>query len=169
MSARGKCIADEIGITYCIASTDVIAEDTGDGVQVTGATINLGSDFTYPAIAPKDFSSMAFGILGTATLTDTKSITITALVEDSANGSTWATYVTSATVVDITSAGGGTVTFAAKIGVDLSLCRQYVRLKMTPSLSGPAADPIGPPIVVADTATVFGVAVFGGSTNLPVA
>ena len=159
MSGLGKNIVAEIGAGYALASTSVTAGGSGDATLITGTTINTASALTAPAIYPKDFNSVAFIIGGTATLAATKSITVTALIEDSADGSTWATLVASATVISVTSTGGGTVTFTGKIGADLTAARQYVRVKATPDLSATGTD----------TAVVFGVAVFGGAVEKPVA
>lgn len=158
MASLGKNIAGEIGALYALASTAATAGGSGDATQVTGATINTASLQTAPAVYAKDFNSIAFVIAGTATLSATKSITVTALIEDSADGSSWSTLVASATIVSVTSTGGGTVTFTGKIGADLTAARQYVRVKATPDLSNTATD----------TATIFGVAVLGGATEMPV-
>jgi hypothetical protein len=158
MSSLGKDIAGEIGALYALASTAATAGGSGDNTEITGATINTASLNTAPAIYGKDFNSVAFVIAGTTTLSATKGLTVAALIEDSADGSTWATKVASATIVSVTSTGGGTVTFTGKIGVDLTACRQYVRVKATPNLTASGTD----------TATVFGVAVLGGGNELPV-
>jgi hypothetical protein len=158
MSSLGKNIAGEIGALYAAASTAVTAGGSGDATEVTGVTINTASLQTAPAIYGKDFNSIAFVIAGTTTLADTKALSVTALIEDSANGSSWATLVASATIVSITASGATTTGFAGKIGCDLTAARQYVRVKFTPNLTNTATD----------TATVFGVAVLGGGTELPV-
>ena len=158
-NSLGKDVAGNIGALYALASTAVTAGGSGDATLITGTTINTAALQTAPAVYAKDFASVAFVVAGTATLAATKSITVTALIEDSADGSSWATKVASATIVSVTSSGGGTVTFTGKIGVDLTACRQYVRVKATPDLSATGTD----------TATVFGVAVLGGPTDLPVA
>ena len=158
MSSLGKDIAGEIGAAYALASTAVTAGGSGDATLITGTTINTATVQAAPAIYGKDFNSVAFVISGTASLTATKNIAITALIEDSADGSTWATLVASSTVVSVTSAAGGTVTFSGKVGVSLDKARQYIRVKATPDMSHTSTD----------TATVFGVAVFGGAGVLPV-
>lgn len=159
MSSLGKNIAGEIGAAYALASTSLTAGGGGDNTLITGTSIDTSSALVAPSLYPKNFNSVAFVIAGTATLTAAKGITITALIEDSADGSSWATLVASSTIVSVTSAGGGTVTFSGKVGVSLDTARKYVRVKVTPDLSNTATD----------TATVFGVAVFGGPDTLPVA
>lgn len=158
MPCLGKNISAQIGAAYALASTSLTAGGGGDNTLITGTTINTAAALTAPAVYPKDFNSVAFVIGGTATLAAGKSITVTALIEDSADGSSWATLVASATIVSVTSAGGGTVTFTGKIGADLTAARQYVRVKATPDLSATGTD----------TAVVFGIAVLGGATDLPV-
>jgi hypothetical protein len=158
MSALGKNISAEIGALYAAASTAVTAGGSGDATEVTGVTINTASLQTAPAIYGKDFNSIAFVIAGTTTLADTKALTVTALIEDSANGSSWSTLVASSTIVSITASGATTTGFTGKVGVDLTAARQYVRVKFTPNLTATGTD----------TATVFGVAVLGGSSERPV-
>lgn len=159
MASLGKDIAGSIGALYAAASTAVTAGGSGDATEVTGVTINTAALQTAPAIYGKDFNSIAFVIAGTTTLADTKALTVTALIEDSADGSTWATKVASSTIVSITASGATTTGFAGKVGVDLTACRQYVRVKFTPNLTATSTD----------TATVFGVAVLGGGNELPIA
>ena len=159
MSSLGKNIAGEIGAAYALASTAVTAGGAGDATLITGTTIDTSSALVSPSLYGKNFNSVAFVIAATATLAAGKAIAITALIEDSADGSSWATLVASSTIVNATSAAGGTVTVTGKVGVALDQARKYIRVKATPDLSATSVD----------TAVVFGVAVFGGPDILPVA
>lgn len=131
---------------YALAFTNATAAGSGDATEVDGATLDTS---TLGARA----NSVVFVVQAKAVLTATKTLTITANLQDSANGSSWTDITDPATILTLTGAGGGsTETGAATLGYDLSRARQYVRIQATPDLSNTATD----------TATIGGVAVFGG-------
>jgi hypothetical protein len=143
ISSHGKDIKNATLSKFCLAGT-ATAAGTGDATLITGDTINIATLAARPA-------SVVFEIAGRAVLTATKSLAVTALVEASVDGTTWTTLVASATVLTLTSTGGGTETGVGRIGVDLiSSDLNYIRLKATPDLSHTGTD----------TAIVAAVAVF---------
>lgn len=134
-----KDMGPELGFMYAAAAASATAGGSGDATLVTGSTIDTTAATTN-GFKPQDFNGIIFVVSYTTTLTATKGLSVTALVEDSADGSTWATYVASKTIINVTSAGGGTVTGTGKIGADLTGARRYVRVKFTPDLSATATD-----------------------------
>jgi hypothetical protein len=143
MQSHGKDIKGRTISRACLAGS-LTAAGTGDATLITGSTIDIGALGARPA-------SVVFEILGRAVLTATKTLTIAALIESSVDGSTWTTLVDSATVLTLTSAGGGTEIGVGRIGVDLIQANvNYIRLKATPDLNHTGTD----------TAIVSGVAVF---------
>lgn len=98
------------------------------------------------------------GILFTATLAATKTLSIAVDVQHSADGSTWVDYATqAATVVATGPTGGGTVTGQLPFGVDLTGANRFVRVNFTPDLSATATD----------TAELIACGAFGGFDTLP--
>ena len=128
------------------------AAGAGDATLVTGQAIDrlvIGNG-SLP-------SSALVGVLYEAVLTAGKTLTITPVVQDSGDDSTWAAYNTPTPVVIAAPAGGGTVRGEANFQVDLRAARRYVRLEFTPDLSATATD----------TATLIGAAFFAGVDTLP--
>lgn len=148
MYSLGRNIAAEILSLYAAAATSATAGGSGDATEVTGVTIDTS---TFPTRA----ESIAFVLAATATLTAAKTHTVTAKIEDSADASTWATLVASATVILQTATG--TSTKSGRIGADLNTARRYVRLKYTPDLSHTATD----------TSVTQSIAVLGGLQEVP--
>lgn len=154
-----KDLAAEVGALYGAANTAVTAGGAGDATEVTGVTIDQDTAQATPALKAKDFNALTFVVGFTTTLANTQSLTVTAKIEDSADGSTWATYVDSKTIASVTATANATYTGTGKINADLTGARRYVRVKFTPNLS--AAN--------TDTAALSCVALLGGATYLPVA
>ncbi len=147
MQSHGKDLKGQTISVFAEASSSATAGGSGDATLVTGDAIDIQALSTRPA-------SVLFEIPVTATLADTESITVTGLIEKSADNSTWETLVASATLLTLTSDGGTTETGTARVGADIveSDCR-YVRVKYTPDLSASGTD------TAALGATV---AIFGG-------
>lgn len=152
-----KDMGPELGFMYAAANTAVTAGGSGDATLVTGVTIDTMAATTN-GFKPTDFNGIIFVVGYTTTLTATKGISVTALVEDSADGSSWATFVASKTIINYTSTPGGTFTGTGKIGADLTGARRYVRVKFTPDLSATATD----------TAAISCQACLTGGTYMPV-
>jgi len=151
MKALGRDIKAETYPLYALASTAVTAAGSGDGVEIEGAALNLAS-------LPKA-ESVVFEVPCKAVLTATKTLVVAGKIQDSANGSSWADLVASATLLTLTGAGGGSTEYGvARVGVDLNKARQYVRVCATPEMSATATD----------TAVIgAGVAEFGGLQEMP--
>ena len=144
MQSHGKDLKGRT-ISRAAAAGRLVAGGTGDNTEIVGATINLATLAARPA-------SVVFEIVGRGVLAATATLAIAAELEYSADGSTWADLVASATVLTLTGgAGGSTELGVGRIGADLIQENvNYVRIKMTPNLS--AAN--------TDTAEVAAVAVF---------
>lgn len=144
MQSHGKDLKGRT-ISAAAAGGRLVAGGTGDNTEITGATINLASLAARPA-------SVVFEVFGRGVLAAAATLVIAAELEYSADGSTWADLVASATVLTLTGGGGGSTELGVgRIGVDLVKENvNYIRIKMTPNLS--AAN--------TDTAEVSAVAVF---------
>lgn len=150
MYSLGKDLASEILPKYAIASTSATAGGSGDNAEVNGATLDV------QAIAGKP-NSVCFLVAATSTLAATKTLKITANLQDSADGTNFTDITDPAVILTLTGAtGGSTETGAAKLGFDLTKARRYVRIQATPDLNATGTD----------TAVMTGVAVFGGFQEL---
>jgi hypothetical protein len=152
MYSLGKDISAELTARFALTSTSVTAAGAGDATEVDGATIDtLG--------LPGEPSSVVFYIPVRAVLADTKTGVLTANLQDSANGSSWADITTPAVVLTLLGKTGGTTeTGIAKLGFDLTKARRYIRIQVTPDLNATSTD----------TAVVGGgLAVFGGLNEVP--
>jgi len=152
---------DLISLTKALiasAFTSLTAGGSGDNTAVTGLTLDRQSiGMPQSCIVSWIFS---------AVLAQAATLTIkTLVIEDSANGTDWATYVPPAPVaapaapgvVATGPTGGGTVRGVSSIGINLTAARRYVRFGWTPDLS--AAN--------TDTASVVAQATFSGMDRLP--
>ncbi len=142
-------------VTARVASAFVSATAGGAGnnTSAVGLTIDRQSLGSLPLCGEIEIPFEAVLAQG-----DTLSISALA-VEDSADGTSWATYqtMTAPGVVATGPTGGGTVHGQASVGVNLSSARRYVRVDHTPVLS--AAN--------TDTAKTLAVLVLGGFDELP--
>lgn len=141
MFAEGKDIESQVLTAYALAFTNATAAGSGDNTEVDGATLDT-------AALSARANSVVFVVQARATLTADKTLTVTANLQDSANGSNWTDITDPAVILTLTATGGGT----GRIGYDLTRARRYVRIQATPDLSHSATD----------TATISGIAVFGG-------
>lgn len=153
MYSGARDIKSEVIGVYALAATNATAGGAGDATAANGATIDTTAFATrYNAVA---FQIGARGTLGAAA-----TLTVAAKIQTSANGSDWTDATAAATVLTLTGGAGGTTeTGVGVVGLDLAFAQRYLRVVATPDLS--AAD--------TDTATIFGLAVFGGAEALPAA
>jgi hypothetical protein len=150
MASLSRDLKGETKSEFALVSTAATAGGSGDNTEVDGATINRAT-LAYKA------ESIVFEVPLRAVLGAGESCTLTANLQDSADGSTWADITTPAVILTISSAGGGTVTGVGRLGYNLTAARQYVRSQATPNLSRANTD----------TAVMgAGVAVFGGIQNI---
>jgi hypothetical protein len=148
------------------------AGGTGDNTEVVGATIDrLTLVRNTVALTGAVPIGGVFMIYYEAVLQATYTLTIkNALVEDSADGSTWATVFDqtgvagpippawpAAGVVDTGATGGSTQRGVMFFGTDLRKCRRYVRFDFTPDLSASGTD----------TLKTVGIAVLSGFDEVP--
>lgn len=134
---------------YALNAGDAVAATAGgagDNAAAPGTTIDL-------LALPDRFEWVGFALASKAVLAATKTLTLSAKIETSADGSTWTDMLAAATVVTSTGAGGGsTERSSALIGCSLEYALRYVRVNVTPDLSA----------TVTDTAAISVVALFGG-------
>lgn len=147
MHSMNKDLKAETVAVHALALTPATAGGAGDATEVDGVSLDTS------AAAYKRPNSALFIVDAKATLAATKTLTITANLQDSANGSSWADITDPAVILTLTGAGGGsTETGVGVLGFDLSRARKYVRIQATPDLSATGTD----------TASIMGVAIFGG-------
>lgn len=135
------------------AVTSVTAGGTGDNTAITGVTIDRQAYGAVPL-------SASLALLSEAVLAATNTISWKSVkIQDSADGSTWADYLTYTDpgVVATGPTGGGTVRTATKLAANLSSARRYIRAVATPDMS--AAN--------TDTAKVAAMFIFGGFEAIP--
>lgn len=121
--------------------------DDAAATEVNGATIDLAGLAVRP-------NSVAFLVSARAVLAADETLTVTANLQDSANGSDWTDLTTPAVILTLTGDAdtGSTESGIGELGYNLSLCRRYIRIQATPTLSAPTTD----------NALLSSVAVFGG-------
>ena len=133
-----------------LASNSVLAGGGADGVAQNGLTIDRE--------ARDSLSLSALAVVhGFAALSATKTATISIAMQDSADGSTWATYdpdPSGSYVATVQDASGH---FVATRELNLAGARRYVRLVVTPTLSATGTD----------TCVIDGTVIIGGSDELP--
>lgn len=130
------------GIGQLIASVNALSPYTataggaGDNTQQTGITLDRQS-------IGREYLSAQVAIPYKATLAAAKKVTVSSIVEDSADGASWATYVTglsSSVVGSTTSTAAQTLNSALTYNVDLGSARRYVRVDVTADLSAANTD-----------------------------
>ena len=142
---------------------DLVAAGTGDNSEVNGNTIDRYVNDTDGSDGV--FESVVFAITARAVLTDKKSLTLKATLQESADASSWADVAASlqpegaadSTILTLTSSGGTTETGIYKLEVNCASLERYVRIQVHADLNAGSAD-------VAD---VHAVAIKGGGTALP--
>lgn len=151
-----------IGCDLALAR-DLIAAGTGDNSEVNGSTIDryVNDSDASDGI----FESVVFAITARAVLTDKKSLTLKATLQESADDSTWTDAAATlqpggaadSTVLTLTSSGGTTETGIYKLSVNCASLARYVRIQVHADLNASGTD-------VAD---VHAVAIKGGAGSLP--
>lgn len=128
----------------------ITAAGTGDNTQADGLAIDR-----------KDATSASIAIVAKATLAATKTLTVKLVVQDSADGVTFADVAAglqpggsaNSTVMTLTgAAGGSTESGLYQLGINLSSLKRYIRVRLTPDLNATGTD----------TATVAAVVSLGG-------
>lgn len=146
MFSLSRDVKAETKVEFALTSTSLTAGGGGDNTEVDGASLNRATLGYKP-------ESVSFEIPLRAVLGAGESCTLTANLQDSADGSSWADITTPAVILTISSSAGGTVTGVGRLGFDLSRARKYIRVQATPNLSRANTD----------TAVMgAGVAIFGG-------
>lgn len=127
------------------------------GIDIPTVTAGTGADglaVNGEAIDRIDAHSCSLAVQADVALTASETLAVTVAVEDSADGTSFAAAPTSvqptAAVLTATATGKS----AAKLDVDLSACRRYVRFVVTPTLS----------LNATDTAKVAAICILGGRT-----
>jgi hypothetical protein len=139
------------------AASTLAAGGAGDNAAVIGVGIDretLGVGYGAGSVP----YSALFGVAYTATLAAGKTLSNALLIEDSADGTNWATYQTIASAQAAISAAGGTVTGVQNFQVFLGSARRWVRFTWTPDLNASGTD----------TASIFPMLFLGGFDHLPV-
>jgi hypothetical protein len=129
----------------------ILAGGTGDGVKITGVTLDR-----YNGNAMADSCVLQTGWL--AALADTKTLSLAHELQESADGSTWDTAeaIQASTVVG-TSSGGTNERGVSVHDINMRGRKRYIRFNVTPDLSATGTD----------TATFHTVATFGGYDTIP--
>jgi hypothetical protein len=135
-TALGRDDAALMTPVYCKAEYDLTAGAGSDNAEQTGAALDLRDNF-----GTRRFQSGTAVIAATATLAAAATLTVTAIWEHSDDGSAWAEIGTDETVLTLTGpTGGGTVTGAGVLGINLAEAKRHVRVKFTPDLSAAGTD-----------------------------
>lgn len=146
-------IGSLVNVVRAAAAASLTAAGTGDATTTTGATIDRVTAAGGLA------RSALFSTVYDATLTSSKTLSITQIIQDSADGTNFSDYQTAAaaTVVATGTTGGSTAAGQLNLQVDLGSARRYVRINTVPDLSHTGTD----------TALTRSVAVLGGFDRLP--
>lgn len=145
-------IGDVLTSVNALTPNVVTAGTTDSGAAQNGNTIDRQS-------LGRNYLSAQIAIPVTTTLAATKTLTVAAKVQDSADGTNFTDYGTapSSTVLGSTSSTASQTLKSAKdFNVDISSARRYVRVVVTPTLSATASD----------TVALGGVAVLGGGDRI---
>lgn len=152
MDAMGCSVESQHKVMHALNHTDVTAGGGGDGVAIEGVSLNLANIGEMP-------DSVNFAIDCKAVLAETKTLTISAKAQVSANGSDWTDVAAATTVLTLTGGTGGSTEYGVGL-VSAKLRKKdiaYVRVHATPDLSATSTD----------TARVSGVAILGGLKKMP--
>ena len=137
--------------------TAVTAGGSGDNTAVNGTTIDL-LNYSLPEV-------IAFVIFANATIGAGNKLSMSAKVQDSADGTTFADVtlpngsgiqIALSAVTQITNASAGTYQGIQAVQCPIEYLRRYVRLQFTPDLDRANTD----------TATVVAMAMLGGVKKL---
>lgn len=119
------------------AEVDGTAGSTGDNTEVNGAWIDT-----------RDYESLEFILSYTATLQAGETLALIANVQDAddidgngvADVSTSYLSALSSTTIATGESGGSTETGTYSVGIDLTMCKRFVRVQWTPNLSASGTD-----------------------------
>lgn len=148
---------DLAGITAAVPAAAYVAATaggSGDNTLVTGLTLNRASLVqnglsTLTGVLP---TYVLFNVFYEAVLAAAATLSIkNVLIEDSADGSSWATFLSQTAtpapngwpasgVVDTGGGGGTTQRGIVRFGANIQGARQYIRFKYTPDLSAGSVD-----------------------------
>lgn len=110
------------------------AGGAGDNTEVNGTTIDMTTFTNRP-------ESLSFVVYARAVLAQDATLTVTANLQASSDGSTWADVAVPAVIGTLTGGtGGSTEVGTFKLGVDLTHNLQYARIQFTPDLSAGGTD-----------------------------
>jgi len=145
-----------------VESTDITAGAGSDGSAINGETIEL-REYEHQYGIPR---SAAFIIGWETTLNDDESLTLKAELEHRDSGGSWSAVEDvreddmelEEVVAKAPDDNSLTTEGVLQFNVDLSGCKEEVRLKLTPTMSRGETD----------TATVYAIAVLGGYQQYPV-
>lgn len=125
--------ASDIYAVYAGAAVAVTAGGGGDATAALTPAIDL-------AALPDRFEAVTFVAPVTTTLAAGKSLTVTGKFVTSDDDVTYVDMTSAATVLTLSSAGGGTVTGAIVADCSLEYAKQYVKFSITPDLSAANTD-----------------------------
>jgi hypothetical protein len=134
-----------------------VAAGSGDNTEKVGEIIDL------LALSP-DFSSAQILVGGTATIADTKTLTLKSFIlyhgsaSNMSDEAVFATIIAAAGQIIKTASGSFTGVVGFFGNVDISGCKRYIRVKVTPDLNASGTD----------TFNLTGVMILGGADRVPV-
>jgi len=129
----GRNPAADIYPVYAGAAISVTAGGGGDATAALSPAIDLTA-------LPDRFEAIAAIVAYTTTLAATKGLTVSAKWLTSDDDSTYVDLTSAATIISVTSTGGGTVTGAAVLDAPLENALRYLKLSLTPDLSASGTD-----------------------------
>lgn len=134
--AFGRDDAATITPVYGGAPYSLTAGAGTDNVAQTGAVIDLRDDF-----GTTRFGSGTAIVTAGATLAAGKTLTVSGRWENSADGVDYEPVGDAVTVLTLTGpTGGGAVTGAGKVGINIYAAERYIRFAYTPNLSSASTD-----------------------------
>lgn len=140
-----------LGTTKNLSSAaSATAGGAGNNTQTVGHTVDRRIDGGIVGCA-------ALAILWDATLASGKTLSLSYVIQHSADGTTWVDYASGTSVVATGNEAATAQYGAYEIGVDLHATARFVRLNTTPVLSATAAD----------TASTRSTGFFAGFDRLP--
>lgn len=146
-------IGSFIRVVAGLANFSVTAGGTNDNTALTGITVDRND------LVPNVLSGV-FAVIFNPTLAASNTVAVSCVFEDSADGSSWATYDAgpgSNTATEVIDTGGAqTLQFKAQLGG----ARRYIRAKPKFDMSATGTD---------TTAVLGGVWIVGGADELPIA
>lgn len=139
MSSMGHDIGALLLPKVAFKSQAIVAGGTGDGSAWNGESIDL-----QPLAGEARFNAAAVIVGANATLASGGVVTLSVLVQDSANNSDWATLIAATPVASRTASGAALSNgdVAGRLNVNLSQARRYIRPVVTTTLSATGTDTV---------------------------